>query len=85
LRRARRIRFILATEVLDGPGHGIHHHIVCGLLHRLSFWLRNARSNFANSKTESAATPAVPQLDGKAGAFFESRSKHSIYHWCNDP
>jgi hypothetical protein len=60
--------------------HGFHHHIVCGLLHRLPFGLRSAGSNFANSKTESAPATAVPQLHGKP-SFEPAPSSGSIYHW----
>jgi hypothetical protein len=42
--------------------HGFHFHILCGVLHRLSFWIRRAGINFANSKAASTPTAAVPQL-----------------------
>ena len=89
LRCAKRIRFILANaSALNGTRHGFHHHTVCGLLHRIPFWLRTAGFNFANSKTESTPAPAVPQLHGKASyepaPSSRGEASNPTYHWGND-
>jgi hypothetical protein len=65
---ANRIRFILMSKCFGPTRHGFHFHIVCGVLHRLSFWLRRAGINFANSKAASPPTAAVPQRFGSEPA-----------------
>jgi len=77
------------TKCSGRDPHGYHRYTVCGLLRRITFWLRTAGFNLANSKTESTPDPAVSQLHGKASfepaAFSRGGASKSTYQWVSDP